>query len=266
MDDLSRAYPIWLCDVWGVVHDGQKPIAAAVAALMRHRAEGGKVIFITNAPRPKATIQAQLDRIGVSRSAYDDMVTSGDVTRHLMVQLGRDGLFHLGPALDEPLFKGLDVKRVALAQAKAVVCTGFLDETRETAKDYLRVLTQMQAMGLTMICANPDKVVRKGDKLVPCAGAIAEEYAAMGGKVLMAGKPFAPIYDEALKLAGEPDRAQVLAIGDGPETDIEGAVANGLHCVFISGGINVGSDVEAKVRAKYPDAKILASMPELYWA
>jgi len=265
MEDLSRAYPIWLCDVWGVVHDGHKPIASAVSALEKHRARGGKIIFITNAPRPRETIQHHLDQIGVSRRAYDDMVTSGDVTRALMLQLGGNGLFHLGPPLDEPLFKGLAVKRVALAQAKAVVCTGLLDETRETAKDYLLLLSEMKMRGLPMICANPDKVVRKGNLLVPCAGAIAEEYEMMGGTVLMAGKPFAPIYDAALILAGEPDRAQVLAIGDGPETDIKGAMANDLACVFVSGGINVSDSAEAEVRAKYPDANIVRSMAELYW-
>jgi HAD superfamily hydrolase (TIGR01459 family) len=266
MENLSRQFPVWLCDVWGVVHDGHQPIAPAVSALIRHRAEGGKVIFITNAPRPKATIQSHLDHIGVSRGAYDDMVTSGDVTRHLMVEHGKGGLFHLGPAIDEPLFKGLAVKRVALEQANAVVCTGLLDEVNETAKDYLPILTRMKALDLTMICANPDKVVRKGDILVPCAGAIAEEYELLGGKVLMAGKPFSPIYDVALDMAGAPDKALVLAIGDGPETDIKGALANGLHCVFISGGINLSADAEAEVRGKYPEAKIIRSMPELYWA
>ncbi len=266
MDDLSRAYPIWLCDVWGVVHDGHKPIAPAVAALTRHRSKGGKVIFITNAPRPKASVRAQLDRIGVSRSAYDGMVTSGDVTRQLMVEYGGGGLFHIGPQEDLSLFEGLALKRVPVEQASAVICTGFFDDEQETAKDYLPILQKIKARDLTLICANPDKVVWQKDRLYPCAGAIAEEYEVLGGKVLMAGKPFAPIYDEALALVGKPDKAQVLAIGDGPETDIKGALDNGLACVFVSGGINLDADAEAVVRAKYHTAKILRAMPELYWA
>ena len=262
---LSARYPIWLCDVWGVVHDGHRPIASAVAALVRHRAEGGKVIFITNAPRPMTTIQAQLDEIGVTRDAYDDMVTSGDVTRALMQEYGAQGLYHLGPEMDLPLFDGLGVKRVALEQAGAVVCTGFFDEAHETAQDYLPQLRSMKRLELTMICANPDKVVRKGNLILPCAGAIAEEYEMMGGTVLMAGKPFAPIYDLALLRAGVTHKAEVLAIGDGPDTDVKGAMANGLPVIFVSGGINMGADPGAEVKLKYPSADILSIMPELYW-
>ena len=265
MKDLSLRFPLWLCDVWGVVHDGHKPIASAVAALERHRAEGGKVIFITNAPRPMATIQAHLDAMGVTRAAYDDMVTSGDVTRALMKEHGAQGLYHLGPEIDLPLFAGLGSKRVSLDEASAVICTGLFDEMNETAVDYRPSLRNMKRLGLIMICANPDKVVRKGAHLVPCAGAIAEEYELMGGKVLMAGKPFAPIYDLALSRAGVADRTRVLAIGDGPDTDIKGAVQNNLACVFISDGINTSANPEAEVRARYPQANIVAAMPELYW-
>ena len=265
MKELSARYPTWLCDVWGVVHDGHRPIPHAVEALEQHRAAGGKVILITNAPRPTATIRAFIDRMGVSRAAYDAMVTSGDVTRDLMRQLGGAGLYHLGPELDLPLFEGLGVKRVPLAQAGAVVCTGLHDETRETAEDYRPQLEAMKARALTMICANPDKVVRKGTLLVPCAGAIAEIYEAIGGEVLMAGKPFAPIYDLALQVAGSPPREKVLAIGDGPETDIKGAAAYGLSCVFISGGINESHDAEDEVRRLYPQAHIVKAMRELSW-
>lgn len=265
MRDLSSRYPLWLCDVWGVVHDGHKPIASAVAALEKHRAAGGKVIFITNAPRPMATIQAHLDQIGVARAAYDDMVTSGDVTRVLMQEHGAQGLYHIGPEMDLPLFEGLGIKRVRMDEASAVICTGFFDEMNETAADYRPRLRDMKRLGLIMICANPDKVVRKGSYLVPCAGAIAEEYEMMGGHVLMAGKPFAPIYDLALSRAGALDRNHVLAIGDGPDTDIKGAAQNNLPCVFISDGINTSAHAEVEVRAKYPLAKIVATMPELYW-
>ena len=265
MKDLSSRFSLWLCDVWGVVHDGLKPIPSAVAALERHRREGGKVIFITNAPRPMATIQAHLDHMGVARAAYDDMVTSGDVTRALMKEYGGQGLYHLGPELDLPLFEGLGIRRVALDEAGAVICTGLFDEMNESAIDYRPRLRDMKRLGLIMICANPDKMVRKGAHLVPCAGAIAEEYELMGGKVLMAGKPFAPIYDLALSRAGTADRTQVLAIGDGPDTDIKGAAQNKLACVFISGGINTSANPEAEVRAKYPQANIVAAMPELYW-
>ncbi len=263
--ELSKRFPIWLCDIWGVVHNGEKPIASAVLALQKHRAQGGVVVLISNAPRPASAVIKHLNHMGVAPDAYDQIVTSGDVTRTLMAQFGKHGLYHLGPEFDLPLFAGLDVKRVPLAEAGAVVCTGLFDELNETPQDYLSLLADMKQRNLQMICANPDKVVRKGDLLLPCAGALAFEYLAMGGEVLMAGKPFAPIYDVALQLAGNPDRSQVLAIGDGPETDIEGAARNGLACVFVTGGINTSATIGADVKARFPDVEIVATMPELYW-
>jgi HAD superfamily hydrolase (TIGR01459 family) len=263
---LSRQFPVWLCDVWGVVHDGLTPIPSAVAALQKHRAQGGKVILITNAPRPSSYVVKHLDEMGVAKSAYDAIVSSGDVTRKLMTVHEQGGLYHLGPEIDVVLFKGLSVKRVELEQATAVLCTGLLDERVETATDYLPLLTRMKSLGLTMICANPDKVVRKGDVIVPCAGALAEAYEEIGGKVLMAGKPFAPIYDTALELAGGHNRAEVMAIGDGPETDIKGALANDLACLFITGGINTSATIVDEVKGRYPHAQIMGSMLELDWA
>ena len=124
----------------------------------------------------------------------------------------------------------------------------------------------MKSLGLKMICANPDKMVRRGDIIVPCAGALAEVYEAIGGEVLMAGKPFAPIYDAALELAGNPEKKKVLAIGDGPETDIKGALANDLACLFITGGINTSVSIVADVKRQYPAAQIMGTMLELDWA
>jgi HAD superfamily hydrolase (TIGR01459 family) len=262
---LSRQFPVWLCDVWGVVHDGVKPIASAVTAMQKHRHNGGKVVLITNAPRPSSSVVKHLNEMGVAKSAYDAIVSSGDVTRSLMIAHGMGGLYHLGPEIDVVLFKGLGVNRVELDKAAAVLCTGLLNERVETAKDYVSLLTRMKSLNLTMICANPDKLVRKGDVLVPCAGALAEVYENIGGKVLMAGKPFAPIYDAALELAGRPERSKVLAIGDGPETDIKGAAANDLACLFITGGINTSASIVADVKSRYPAAQIMGTMLELDW-
>lgn len=263
---LSRQFPVWLCDVWGVVHDGIRPIGSAVTALQSHRAAGGKVILITNAPRPSHYVVKHLDEMGVPKNAYDAIVSSGDVTRQLMTIHGTGGLYHLGPEIDVVLFKGLTVKREELEQATAVLCTGFLDERVETALDYLPLLKRMKDLGLKMICANPDKMVRKGDVIVPCAGALAEAYEGLGGEVLMAGKPFAPIYDAALALAGGPPRTKVLAIGDGPETDVKGALANNLACLFVTGGINTSETIVQDVKSRYPAAQIMGTMLELDWA
>lgn len=263
MDQLSKQYPVWLCDVWGVVHDGQEAIVPAVNALVRHRKNGGKVVLITNAPRPKFNVKAQLDALGVSPDAYDDIVSSGDVTRFLMAKA--NDVFHMGPQSDLSLFENSEARRVSLTKAKAVVCTGYFLDRPLANSAYLADFELMLALKLPMICANPDKVVRIGKQLVLCAGTLAEAYAALGGEVLMAGKPFPPIYDLSLQKAGDPPRDRVMVIGDGPETDVKGAEQQGLACYFVSGGINTAPDVEATVRANYPMVSIVGSSPELYW-
>jgi HAD superfamily hydrolase (TIGR01459 family) len=271
MKDLSARYPVWFCDIWGVVHNGYKPFAATTAALAKHRENGGTVILVTNAPRTSEGVENQLQLIGVAHESFDAVVTSGDVTRTLMLEQGGGKLFHLGPSRDDSIYDGLDLKRVDLADATAVLCTGLFDELNETPADYLSMLTDMKQRGLPMICANPDKLVRKGDLLIYCAGALAEEYSKLGGKVLMAGKPYAPLYDLALKHAAQKrnqkiNMDQVLAIGDGPETDIKGAADYGIACVLITGGINSGDNIAAEVKRAVPNANILRSLPELDWA
>jgi HAD superfamily hydrolase (TIGR01459 family) len=274
MRGLSPLYPVWLCDVWGVVHNGVQHFSQAVDALMQHRANGGTVILITNAPRLAGNVEIQLDRLGVNRLAWDAVVTSGDVTQDLLAKHEDETVFHLGPERDLGIFEGLKVHRGPLEVAKVVLCTGLFDDTRETPDHYADTLNKMLASGLTMICANPDVVVRRGSHLIYCAGALAERYSAMGGQVLMAGKPFAPMYELALSVAGRVrgktiEKTDCLAIGDGPETDIKGAANYGIECVLIAGGITDErlplEMLERNVRLLVPEAKIVKTVPDLRW-
>jgi HAD superfamily hydrolase (TIGR01459 family) len=239
---LSASHPVWLCDVWGVVHDGERANPSACAALIRHRAGGGVVVLITNAPRRSPTVTRLFKAFGVPEGTHDAIVSSGDVTRRLIEARAGQNIHHMGPARDRDLLQGLPVTFTPLGQADAVVCTG-LPGDEDDAALYDADLRIMRERALPMICANPDKVVHVGERLYPCAGAIAERYAAMGGVVEMAGKPHPPIYHEALRLAGEalgrPVTArQALAIGDGLSTDIAGAARNGIDALFIAGGIH----------------------------
>lgn len=272
MRDLSSQYPVWFCDIWGVLHDGHAPFATTVDCLQRHRRSGGCVILVSNSPRSTIGVSKQLDEIGVPRDAYDTAVTSGDVTRDLMQQT--DGrLFHLGPSRDLSIFDGLQVSRVPLPEASAVICTGLFHDDRETPADYAQLLSDIRARNLVMICANPDKVVRKGGRLQYCAGALAESYAALGGEVRMAGKPFAPIYDLARRRAAtirdhDVPLSVILAIGDGPETDIKGAAEQGIAAVFMTGLHDDHDDMEkadSAIRAHVPKARILRTVATLDW-
>lgn len=269
--DLSAAYSVWLCDVWGVVHDGRKVYPAAAEALSRHRENGGCVVLITNAPRPSHVIVPQMQRFGVPDSAYDAVVSSGDVTRELVRRRAGSNLFHLGPDEDISLLEGLPVNWTVVDEAEAVLCTGLNNDGRdggraETPDDYRPMLSQMHIRNLPFICANPDRVVGIGDRLYPCAGALADVYTQLGGQVEMAGKPYAPIYQVALERAGDimkrdVERSQVLAIGDGLPTDIEGARANKLAVHFITGGIHADDHRGADANAVAAD--LAATMPGL---
>jgi HAD superfamily hydrolase (TIGR01459 family) len=274
MRSLSSRYPLWLCDVWGVVHNGVVAFSSACEALANHRAQGGLVLLVTNAPRRANDVAEQLSRLNVPAASYDGIVTSGDVTRSLIVSHGRGAVHHLGPTRDLGIFDGLATSLVPLDHANAVVCTGLFDDTSEGPEDYLDTFREMLARDLTMICANPDKIVRRASQIVFCAGALAERYAEGGGRVLMAGKPFSPIYDLALYIAAEKAGREiglneVLAIGDGPETDIAGAAQYGIDCVLITGGISDAAlppeAVEREVRARVPEANIVKVQRELAW-
>lgn len=257
---LAGQYEGLLCDVWGVIHNGRRPHRQAVGALKRFRQAGGTVVLITNSPRPAASIALDLDAIGVPRAAWDAMVSSGDVTRALIRQFTGRPLHRVGSDRDLPLFADLGVHFAGAEAAAAIVVTD-LDRGDQTPGDYADRLRTWRALGLPMICANPDIVVEEGDRLVYCGGALGEEYRKLGGEVLMAGKPFAPIYEEAVRLAAKAarrrlDKRKLLAIGDSVRTDAKGAAAFGLDFLFIAGAIHA-EDFDAKGE---PDPRLVAAL------
>lgn len=240
---LAAHYDVVLSDVWGVTHNGIAAFPEACDALVRFRAGGGVVILITNAPRRGEAVSRQLDRYGVPREAYDGIVSSGDVTCSVMAERPGQSVFHLGPQRDISIFEGLGVQFAALEEADYVVCTGLFDDENETPEHYRDMLAAMRSRSLFMLCGNPDVVVERGDRLIYCAGAIADNYAALGGDVLYAGKPYRPIYEMSLRKAeavrvhpGRPPR--VIAIGDSVRTDLKGAAAFGIDCLFVTAGIH----------------------------
>jgi HAD superfamily hydrolase (TIGR01459 family) len=204
------------------------------------------VLLITNAPRPRHVVVAQLDRLGVDRASYDDVLTSGEAGREFLAARPGVKVLHVGAERDLGLFDGLDLVLTAAEQeADLIACTGLFDDETETPEDYDGRLAAWNALELPMLCVNPDMVVERGPKLVWCAGAIADRYAAIGGETVLIGKPYAPIYATAMKrlaeIAGAPvDKSAVLAVGDGVETDVRGAAQSEIDVLFVAGGIHAG--------------------------
>lgn len=249
--EVADRYDVLLCDVWGVLHNGRESFAGAREALARFRAERGPVVLISNAPRPNGPILEQLDSLGVPRAAWTRVVTSGDATRALLAERAPGPVCKLGPDRDWPLYDGLALDAADIEHAAFICCTGPYDDEADEPEDYRAPFAGAVERGLEFICANPDIVVQRGDKLIYCAGALAQLYQSLGGRVLMAGKPYPAIYElalsEAERAAGAPlDRKRVLCVGDGLPTDIRGANAQDLDVLFVANGIHGAEAVGPK--------------------
>jgi HAD superfamily hydrolase (TIGR01459 family) len=243
LSDLVDGVEVILSDIWGVVHNGLESFPEACEALHTYRQRGGTVILITNAPRPADSVQRQLRKLGVADETYDAIVSSGDLTRNFVADHPGKKMFWIGPERDSSIHRGLDAAMAPLEQADYIVCTGLFDDETESAEDYRAMMLQAREHKLPLICANPDIVVERGDRLIYCAGAIAELYRELGGEVIFYGKPHRPIYERAMALAaerrGQPTSLdRVLAIGDSVRTDLTGALGFGINCLFLTRGIH----------------------------
>jgi HAD superfamily hydrolase (TIGR01459 family) len=274
LKDIAGDYDGLLCDVWGVLHNGVRAFPDAVDALEKFRQGGGRVVLVTNAPRPSPPIRLQLTSLGVPDDAYDAIVTSGDVTRTVIAARPGVKLLHVGHERDLSFYEGLDAKLVSEAEAELISCTGLFDDNVETPENYRELFERLVKRRLPMVCANPDIVVERGDRLIYCGGALARLYSEMGGEAILVGKPYAPIYAAAKKRFAEFGARRILAVGDGLPTDIRGAVENGVPVLFVTGGIHAadfgphgdpdGERVAARLHAEGLSA--VAYIPTLTWA
>ena len=276
--NLSRIldrYSAIFCDVWGVIRDGHALLPDAIEALQQARSGGRPVVLVSNSPRPSSDLARQLDLMGAPGDAWDGIVTSGDATRLALAEKSPGPFFKIGPpGGDDRLYDGLEIEFSDTEAARAIVCTGLVGTLGDHPDDYRELFADLVARGLPMVCANPDIVVQVGDELVWCAGALARLYREMGGACVIAGKPHKPIYELAYLRLGQAgwssDRDSVLAIGDGPETDLAGASRMGLDALFIGDGIlgrDMGSmeaDAVSAILSEY-NAEAAWFAPRLIW-
>jgi HAD superfamily hydrolase (TIGR01459 family) len=243
LEPLIATHKMVISDVWGVIHNGMVAWSSAYNALKKVREAGLPVVLVTNAPRPSSDIITQLDRLGVPRASYDAILSSGDLTRLLIKEREGQAAYHIGPTRDLGLFTGLNITLTSLDKCDFIVCSGLFNDDVETPADYVEDLKIMLARKLPFICANPDKVVERGTRLIFCAGALADAYSDLGGEVIMAGKPYRPVYEGAVKIASALTGknyapADILCIGDALRTDIKGANDFGANALFTIEGIH----------------------------
>lgn len=236
---IAGDYDAILCDVWGVLHDGVRPHDSAVKALREFR-KAGCVVLITNAPRPHEAVLRQLEAIGAGAGTYDAIVSSGDVVARHLVESGAQRIVHVGAERDLGLYtEGVDLVDDP-AGADAVVLAGLVDDRTEVPEDYRKLMREVARSGRPVICANPDVVVERGERLLYCAGALARMVEEEGGIVAQFGKPHAPIYRAALDAVAAcgGTAARILVVGDGLPTDIRGAANEGFDSLFVTDGIH----------------------------
>ena len=240
LDGLDPRYRAILCDIWGVVHDGGRLLPGAADRLLSWQGEGRHVILVTNAPRPASTIAAQLDALGLPRGGYDAITSSGQAGIAALTDPPR-GVGFLGMPEDRA---DLEQGGVTIVDAgfTELACTG-LDDRSDDPADYADELAALAAADVLMHCLNPDRVVIHRGRREACAGALADIYETLGGRVTWYGKPHAAIYDHARSLAGNPSREAMLAVGDSLATDMVGAARYGIDAVYVASGIHAGDPV-----------------------
>jgi HAD superfamily hydrolase (TIGR01459 family) len=243
--ELAPRYDGFILDLWGVVHDGAAPFPGVLDCMERLIAEGKRLVLLSNAPRRSDDVVRRIAKIGVPERLYHGVMSSGEEAwLHLKhrdepfyAALGRRCL-HIGSERDLEMREGLDLAFVDKpSEADFILNTGPA-EWDETLETYAPVLRDALARGLPMVCANPDLVVVHNGKPALCAGALAEEYQRLGGRVRWHGKPYPSVYDSCLRLLGIGDKRRILAIGDSLRTDIAGAARAGIDSLFIVGGIH----------------------------
>ena len=243
LNEISNKYDIYFVDLWGVMHNGVECYPEAINVLEKLKKNNKKIILISNAPRPNKTVNLFLEKIGLSKSLYDLLVTSGDVTQeYLGSKLEQGKFFHLGPDRDRDLFVNTGAQLANKEDCNEVVCTGLTFSETEDIQDYESILNFFKEKKIPMTCANPDEVVIRGTKLEYCAGALAKKYEEMGGVVNYFGKPYPEIYNLALKKMNmleefKQKKITPFAIGDNLKTDIRGANALNISSLLILNGI-----------------------------
>lgn len=238
LDALPERYRVMLCDIWGCVHDGMRVYPGVAERLREWRGDGRRVILVSNAPRPASTIEAHLLRLGLDRSHWDAVTTGGEAGIQALRALGTPVGF-LGTASDRADLVNSGVELSDGDDFQHLACAG-LDRYRRQVSDYREQLEQLAGRSVVLHCLNPDRIVIHGGAELPCAGALADLYLELGGEVEWYGKPYPAIYRHALRLTGDPEPDQVLAIGDSLYTDVLGAARMGFDCVFVTGGIHRG--------------------------
>src|SRR3954469_24345906 len=245
MRALAPAYDGFILDLWGVVHDGTAPFPGVLNCMEKLIGAGKRLVLLSNAPRRADDVKRRIAALGVPEGLYHGVMSSGEEAWQYLYRrddpfyaaLGRRCL-HVGSDRDLEIRETLDLAFVDMPAAADFILNTGPAGWEDSIEDYAPILHAARQRDLPMVCANPDLVVIHGGRPALCAGALAEQYEAIGGRVRWHGKPHPSVYDSCLELLGIADRRRLLAIGDNLRTDIAGAANAGIDSLLIAGGVH----------------------------
>ena len=232
LSEIFDNYETFVIDLWGVMHNGMALNLKAIKAVDKLIKHSKKIVFLSNAPRPKKKVIDFLLKMKMNERYLDNVMTSGEAAMHAINEnkFGKS-FFHLGPARDASVFEKVKKNKTNIDNCDFILCTGLFDEHINNLDYYKKFL--IKHISKKLVCTNPDLTVHRGDKVEYCAGYIAKIFEGLGGKTIYYGKPYKEIYEMCFK-----KKEKVLAIGDNLRTDIKGANNLNKDCLFISDGVH----------------------------
>ena len=240
--NISNMYDVYFIDLWGVIHNGITLFENAITVLDELKKQQKKVVLISNAPRSSNTVKQFLRKLNFDFDLIDLLVTSGDITKNYIHKNKKKIFYHLGPIKDKDLFEGINNISSDINETQEIICTGLVNEIGVNIANYENLFKSWILKEKTLVCANPDEVVSRGNDIEFCAGALAKYYKKLGGTVLYFGKPYEEIYKFAKlniekKIGHIVEKKRILAIGDNLKTDIHGAQNFNIDSLLILNGI-----------------------------
>jgi len=242
---IADNYEYFIFDIWGVIHDGNQLYPSVIETLKYLKSKNKKICLLSNAPRRSDKAKLALEKLGIDKSFYDFILTSGesafeDLKDNQNKNYNRFGknYLYIGPTKDMDLLEGLDYQMVLRPElANFAIATGF-DHDNSILQEKLPLAIEANNYKLIMLCINPDLIVVKqnGQEMI-CAGLIGLEYGKMGGVVNYYGKPFKIVYDMVFEKYNNPPKSKFLAVGDSLETDIKGSNDYGIDSILLTGEI-----------------------------
>lgn len=242
---VMDAYDVILCGFNGVIYDGESFFPEAIDALVRLRKNGKKIVLVSNTSIRVETLVKMMYAAGISPRLFEGIVTVGEILHYSLAAgssqyrgLGRT-YYNLGTTVSNSVFSGLDYTEVSSPSKADFLYIGSAMIPGTIIDDYLEILSHSASLNIPLLCVGNDTSEFVDGEIALASGAIAEQYAVLGGKIITVGKPDVQIINYALEPFAQLNHKRVLYIGDNLATDIRAALAAQISSCLVSKGIHV---------------------------